>query len=59
MIDEQKESRFFEIKIIANDQEMYSQKFHENYIMRYDPDFIERMIASVNQLHYEPKVKNA
>ncbi len=59
MIDEQKESRFFEIKISVGGQKMYSQKFHENFIARYDPDFIERMIAATNQLPYEPKVKNA
>ena len=58
MYEEKKEDLFFEVKIFFKDEEMYHQKFHENYVMRYDPDFISRIIASINNFNYESS-KNA
>jgi hypothetical protein len=58
MYDENKEDLFFEIKIWFGDKEMYYQKFHQDYVMRYDSDFISRIVASVNNFKYEPNDKN-
>jgi hypothetical protein len=58
MYDEKKEDVFFEVKILVKNQEMFYQKFHENYVMRYDPDFTARIIAAINNFKYEPSNKN-
>jgi hypothetical protein len=58
MYDEKKEDVFFEIKIWVGNKEMYYQKFHQDYVIRYDPDFIARIVASVNNFKYEPNDKN-
>jgi hypothetical protein len=58
MYDEKKEDVFFEVKILVKGEQMYYQKFHENYVMRYDPDFTVRVIASINNFKYELPIKN-
>jgi uncharacterized protein (UPF0371 family) len=54
MLIDEKETRYFEIVISYNDEQLYKQKLSENFVMSFDRDFVFRIIASVNNFKYKP-----